>query len=729
MCSNKLNKLIIIGIFSVMISGCINAQNIALNKSYTLSDPPNYSLSAPSSDKSSLTDGIYTVGYFWARPTTAGWQNFSKITIDIDLEKQQPVGEVTFNTARRMQAGVSFPANIYVFLSKDNQHFIYAGDAAASTDNQPGDYEVKKFVLNKINQLARYVLIIVIPKGVYVFCDEIEVIKGTNNSNLQSKLILKDSLNNTVDSLKTIEFNRNHLLKVINRLQNKAPDKFEKNLAGINGKLNDVTISKNKLKEIKSQVEQTHASMLRNNYKMAFLLEKYNPWDTLNEIHEPKENTDRLNYQFLIPDNGVQYGAFVLTNTQVSAQKFVVNTSNSNSNNSIEIFKATYVAAADFAKIPDALIPLKNNTIIEPGISELFLFKITGEKSGIINSTITIRSTNKTAYVNISGKVLNFFAVNNKDKLNAISWAYLSCPMLQGRETEAAKDLQQHHINTIDVPPAFIPKMDNNYQPFLNYLAYFKNIKNILLLVNYSDKENYKQFGSWMSPEFKNNFIKWYYKLMEVLQESEFSSSQIYLYPYDEVNGDDMDEFKKFASWAKKAIPGIKIYATLTNKDAINNILPLVDIAQIPSNLNLLPILPAHHCEIWIYATESSSRSLSPYLYYRLMAWNAFVNDITGIGFWDYADEGRDKQLNLISDSWINSSNSYSVIYNGPGKEIISSRRWEAFRLGIEDYSILKLYSKKYGNEKTKFMANEVLANPKDLNKADIITHQMLNEL
>ncbi len=722
------NKLIIIGILSVIISGCINAQNFALNKSYTLSAFPNYTLSAPSSDKSSLTDGIYTFGYFWARTTTLGWQNYSKITINIDLEKQLPVGEVTFNTARRLQADVSFPANIYVFLSNDNQHFIYAGDAAVNGENQPGDYKVTKFYLNNINQSARYVSLIVIPKGVFVFCDEIEVIKGTNKSSLQSKLILKDSLSNAIDSLKTSEFNRKHLLEIINRLKNNLPGKND-GLTEINEKLNDANISKNKLIEIKSQVEQTHASTLRKNYKTSFVVEKYSPWDTLTEIHDPKENKAVLNYQLLIPQKGVQYGAFVLTNSQAYSQKFVFNTSSLDSNNSIEIFKAAYVAAANFKKIPDALIPLTNNNTIRPGTSELFLFKLTGEKSGTINSSITIRSANETAYLKISGRVLNLLSINNTDKLNAIGWAYLSSPMLKGRENEASKDLQQHRINTVDIPPAFIPKMDNNYRPFLNYLAYFKSIDNILLLTNYADKENYKQFGAWMTPEFKNNFIVWYNRLIRVLRENGLSDLQIYLYPYDEVHGDDIDDFKQFATWVKKAIPSVKIYATLANKDAINNILPLVDVAQIPSDLKLLTLLPQHHCEIWMYSVESSSRSLSPYLYYRLMAWKALINDITGIGFWDYADEGKDKQLNLISDSWINPSNSYSVVYDGPGKEIISSRRWEAFQLGLEDYSIMKIYAKKYGIEKAKFMASQVLANPQDLNKADEIRDEMLNAL
>ena len=111
------------------------------------------------------------------------------------------------------------------------------------------------------------------------------------------------------------------------------------------------------------------------------------------------------------------------------------------------------------------------------------------------------------------------------------------------------------------------------------------------------------------------------------------------------------------------------------------------------------------------------------------MAWRAFANDFKGIGFWNYADEGRGKTLNLISDPFINPASSFSVIYDGPGKEIISSRRWEAFRLGIEDYAIIAAYSKKFGNAKAKEMAKQVIENPEEIDKADQIRNEMITEL
>ncbi len=171
--------LLLIGL---IMMGCsvTKAQNLALNKNYTLSVPPNYRYSALATDKTSLTDGIYTAGQFWKSKTTDGWQN-RPVTITIDLSNSYNIGQVSFNTARNTKSGVDYPQNIFVFLSDDNLIFKYVGDIAKNPDNTEGDYRVHKFILTNINTKGRFVKIVVIPKGKRIFCDEIEVIKGDNS--------------------------------------------------------------------------------------------------------------------------------------------------------------------------------------------------------------------------------------------------------------------------------------------------------------------------------------------------------------------------------------------------------------------------------------------------------------------------------------------------------------------------------------------------------------------
>ncbi|MEP6466391.1 MAG: discoidin domain-containing protein [Parafilimonas sp.] len=674
---------------------------------------PNYSRSAPATDTTSLTDGVYTSGNFWTKTTTVGWLR-RQVAITIDLNKIQGIGSISFNTARNTKVGVDFPKDVFAFVSNDGESFKYIGDIANTTDNTTGSYEVKKFVLGKVNTSARYVTLIVVPKGKLVFCDEIEILAGQKNAVLSSPSVSKSNLTNFADSLLQLDFQKNNI------------NKLAENISGAVVNTSDADV-----KSIKDNLFQNHATKLNFQFKTNFIVEAFNPWDSLNELHDPIKASDSLNYAFTILQNGVQYGAFVITNSSLSSLKFDIETNNqAGATAAIEIFNVPFVPGADYSYVADPLIPADKEDI-NAGVSKLFLFKVSGKSAGSANASVFVKSGNKKIILNIKTDVLNLSAPDNYF-VNANIWAYLNYPMLADRRAEAAKDLALHHIKTVVIPPSVVPGMQSDsYTKLLDYLSNFKGVNKILLFTKYVSVANRNGYngGEFMTTDWKKNFIQWYNNLLQVLAKNGYENADIYLYPYDEVRGGDIKDFVALLQWAKKTIPGIKFYASLTNKEAVDNILPLVDVAQLQERPNYLNNLPAHTCELWTYHNASPARSLSPYTFYRLMAWQAFENDITGIGFWSYADEGKNKTLNLISDNLNDPASSYSAIYDGPNNSIISSRRWEAFSLGIEDYAILKLYSKKFGIQKAKDIANSVLSNPTDLYKADAARNSMLKNL
>lgn len=725
-------------IILISLSSCnnLNAQNIALGKNYTLSATPNYKFTALATDTKSLTDGIHTKGHFWSQSSTVGWEGSPKASISIDLNSIQPIKAVTYNTARNINAEVYFPANIFVFLSTDNQNFIYAGDAALDKDNLPGEYQVKKFALNNINQSARYIVLTIVPKGMYIFSDEIEVLKGNVSIPSPHKFISKINLENAADILERAEYVRKKLKETVNRISKDWAQKTIVNnndLSTINNQLDEKYISPEALQEIKSKILKVHSQSLKTRFSASFIIEKYNPWDMLEPIHEPLENSRLLNNIYTIPNDGVQYGAFVITNSTQLNQTFDFHISTTDQTvASLELFNVPYVTSQNYTQVPDPLVPVNKAVLIPSGVSQLLIYKMTGKKKGVTASTITIHSDLGKVDLKIKSHIVGLFPSHNENDLNAINWGYLSFNIIKDLKKEASEDMHSHHINTVVVPPQFIPKpSDTNFKGLTDYLAYFKNAKNILLFTGYASagNRNTNKNIQFMSVEWKGSFLQWYNNMTKAIHNCGFSSAQVYLYPYDEVRGKDIGDFKEFLNWVKQAIPRIQIYATLDNKEAIDAIMPLVDIAQIHNNINLYGTLPAHHCGVWVYTTKGEARSMSPYKYYQLMAWAAFANDIKGIGFWNYADIGMDKKQNLISDTLKDAWNDYAVIYNGPGKDIISSRRWEAFRLGIEDYRLLTLYGKKFGIEKAKALAKKVLAAPNNVNLAQSVRNEILKSL
>ena len=67
-----------------------------------------------------------------------------------------------------------------------------------------------------------------------------------------------------------------------------------------------------------------------------------------------------------------------------------------------------------------------------------------------------------------------------------------------------------------------------------------------------------------------------------------------------------------------------------------------------------------------------------------MLAWWAWYYGARGVGFWSYSDTGG-------SSAWEDVDGrrpDWAVVYETP-RGIVSSRRWEAFREGLEDYVLL----------------------------------------
>ena len=181
---------------------------------------------------------------------------------------------------------------------------------------------------------------------------------------------------------------------------------------------------------------------------------------------------------------------------------------------------------------------------------------------------------------------------------------------------------------------------------------------------------------------------RWYEGARKVAVQAGFKADQVYWFPFDEMEDKEIDQFIALARWAREKIPGVKFYATLDSKNS-ERALPYLDVAQIINDDRVLGTFKAGNAEKWLYDTKAPAKSQSPYSYYRLMSWKAFLKGYTGIGFWAYADAGWGDNPGTAWDDLDGKNPDYAVIYEGDGTSIISSRRWEAWRMGIEDYELL----------------------------------------
>jgi hypothetical protein len=160
--------------------GIVTTDNLARGKPYTLQPPPGYPHCTDPDDRIQLTDGQYTVGYFWTQKSTVGWVRMQDLVITLDLGEHYPLRGLSFNSAAGV-AGVKWPAAIRVLVSVDGRAYHELGDLLQLSTTPPapdGTYTVQRFHTEALQTHGRYVKLLITPVGNCTFVDEIEVYRG-----------------------------------------------------------------------------------------------------------------------------------------------------------------------------------------------------------------------------------------------------------------------------------------------------------------------------------------------------------------------------------------------------------------------------------------------------------------------------------------------------------------------------------------------------------------------
>lgn len=89
-------------------AAAVTTENVARGKRYTLQPTPGYPHCTDPGDTSQLTDGQYTVGYFWTQKSTVGWVRNQNLVITLDLGEHVPISGLSLNSAAGI-AGVKWP--------------------------------------------------------------------------------------------------------------------------------------------------------------------------------------------------------------------------------------------------------------------------------------------------------------------------------------------------------------------------------------------------------------------------------------------------------------------------------------------------------------------------------------------------------------------------------------------------------------------------------------------
>lgn len=705
---------------------CHSATNLALNKPYTVFPLPNYQLTAPATDKAALTDGSYTgSGILWIHKATVGWQNTRTVRILIDLRETYVIDGITFSTARGNLGDVNFPKRISAFVGPDKDHLLYVGDIASGVDHSAVKYVTQVLALYDIGAKGRFVLLDIELKGYYLFCDEIEVLEGEWDKGRTGRL--------TIDEGPRLVVDRAILQGLVEQLRPQlAGQPHTIRLIEIEQRIRAAHASRDETRAIETDLLKLRGEALSDRFpEREFLIEAISPWGKFSTVSAPSDIL-LTQISFFLAKDGYDHAAFMITNVSHEAREVLLTLDTGAADApAMSLYKASFVQSAGMEYVPDPLVPVKGGLTLRSGESQMLLMAAQGNMPGAWHSRLKIDCGGTAVSVPVESRVVKV-AIPKPLSLNSVNWNYLDFKPTRYMKPEAMKDLLAHHTNVGVVYPAELALADPPaVEDFIRMNKAFdlhKNTEKVLLFMNLRNDRLLTCGGKYefMSQGWKEWFRGWYYRVTKAYSALGFTQERVYLYPFDEMSDKEIDQFIVFAAWVRQEIPNIRLYATLGAKNS-ERALPFLDIAQVTNNDDVLKKFNDNRAEVWIYSADGLAKSLSPYAYYRLMAWKAFLRGYRGIGFWAYADTGWEG-----SSAWDDFDGKYpdfAVIYEGSDNSIISSRRWEAWRIGIEDYELLTMYAGIKGIQAAKTLAKMVYEHPEDTSKADEIRRRILVEL
>lgn len=684
-------------------TGARDAGNIALGRTVSFSQPPTYDLTADQQDATQLTDGQVVGGTMWLSPEAVGWSSISTpLSIDIDLGDTQGIGRVCLHTARRAQAGVFFPVRVDVFVSTSLSSFAWAGRLTPLADAGSGEYLAREFCSNEIGLLGRYVRLQVAVIEHHFFTDEISISSGAAGTSQPAQIPAAELRAFTLAHEATVksvaELRKS---EAIDPVASAALQSLASRLDGPAGSLDPSRLTSID-RELRSIVQGA-----RSRRGIAFSAAFCDPWLLATAFDGRPYAGD----PGLLEIGANWHGTAAVALEHAAPREVDVSVSASITGDGAEaltvaLSSVEIVTRADGVRLGDALVPLTNGRLRIPAgeTRQLWIDLTAGPVAKETEATLTVEiSTDDGVRLVLKRALLIFPQLRVSKSPFTVVWGYLDWRPIKARPREAALDMLAHGVNTAVLPAGYaLPwpigdapspgKTIGDYGPYDTVMKHLEGHDQYLFFLSLNPDSGYRnQLGAdFMSPRWQAAFTAWVREWTDRLRRTGLPPDRFAFYPVDEPDtADDIETLTSIARLIKSVDPALRIYTTLFSPDALtDDLISAVDMIQLngPSlSTEAISRLKARGKLVGSYATEGGGKSGAPDTFYRALGWEAYARGLDGFGFWAYADTGASGSAwNDIDDP----TPDFSVVYDGD--TIISSKRWEAWREGVQDNLLLR---------------------------------------
>lgn len=670
-------KFLILIVMLSMIVVCSNSNALLVPiKVISLTPAPKYLHSGNEVER--LTDGKTEFYPIWIRKGCVAWggAGLVQIMLQVGEASTRPIsGKLLLHTARGTIAGVHIPARIDVYAQRKDQKFTHA--AGMSFRDEDFADKQNHWLSLEVDSVQSPILVIVRANGNYIAIDEIQWEEKVLSSTKIHPLV-GDAAACVKDSL---ERHRQFLLA------------------------NVITLSKDSARE--------WTKAFGNEKQVMWVPE--NPYDPLplypsaamiasaaKEIHISGTRSER------------ESACLGLLNLTDSDQDLTISVEGeSKIAASVSLREVAKILVADGSQVYDPLLPLKDgHHIIAPAKLSAYLWIQADLRSmppGQHRLSILVRDHTKKVVYSVP-LILNVIdqqlPVNRRPA--AFTWAYSIDLPIWRNPAKAVADLVDHGINVFLIHPSKIPMPTLTGQwngkvatTLADDISLYRGKGLILLHLGWRPGQ-----PAWLKPLSDQNIAlqkaalqAWVWQLYSFLKGLGLSEKEWALYPVDEPHSDLLPYLRELAKWMKEAAPSIQIYA---NPDIAHSyrttsadLIPLsayIDLWQPALNLATGPaasfftILTNLSRPWWIYdGPPAPAKAASPWHYYRLLSWRSWAAGAKGVGVWSYSDTTG----TTAWDDLDGRRPDFALVYEGNDGPI-SSRRWEAFRKGLEDFQLLE---------------------------------------
>ncbi len=642
---------------------------------------PNYERNTDSGDKQQLVDGKLVRPPIWLDKGSVGWFGHTPVLIEAFRSNPLPSdGKIRIHAGLGLYAGISLPRRIDVYSNTDG------GMRLVGSYHERGNLSLEDkrsyWLEVPVRQVGGRVVVALHAKSSYLQIDEIEFVPDSAGG---QKTFMSENL--PVQSLDEIRQDASAQLRL-----------------GFEMQATDRSVSKGQWREA-----------FGRNSIVSWIAD---PW-----IKDPGElepqMVDTENTRISVTGFNREHEVFAvgLYNTGSGLEEVEFNLSGLKPG-SFEIMQVERVLTAHGKTVYDPLVPVSDNRIkLQAGWPYLLWISLdlrrfeTGRTQGLLHIQTSRKSEKSfplTVLVSDSGQLAD-------SSLDVSVWGYSSDTPVWNDPGIAIGNQLQHYVNTWVIHPENIPgleldgKMENHkLERFRRDLQLYKGKGLLRLYFGWTLQKNplgLSLDSHVIDKNKKNAFDEWLKSIDTILKAEGYTDQDWEFYPFDEPSGPALLALKSIAEQIKKTLPGRGIYTDPvsthshpTQREHLDGLLGLID--------NWQPELEFVRGSGGEFFSQLNTRwgfyhnppvpakSADPIAHYRAQGWWAWRLGATAIGFWSFSDSTGSS----VWDDFDGRRPDFSVVYEKSGG-LVSSRRWEAFAEGIEDYQLLNGSGLKYSDD------------------------------